>query len=147
MCPRVGKSVLMRACVSARARACSLALVALLTSMIRAYTMLVRCHFGHLSRKRHDFREKLLNVKHVFSFSLQLLSENIFRYKKNLARYCQKMWEHLHVKYPLFSSDFNETCVFSTDFRKKKKAKISSWIKIRSVEAELFHANGQIWRS
>jgi hypothetical protein len=38
-------------------------------------------------------------------------------------------------------SDFNETLIFSTDFR--KKSQISSFIKIRPVKAELFHADGQ----
>jgi len=28
------------------------------------------------------------------------------------------MYIGLHVKYPLFLSDFKETCIFSTDFRK-----------------------------
>jgi hypothetical protein len=38
-------------------------------------------------------------------------------------------------------SDFNETSIFSTDFR--KKAQISSFIKIRPAGAKLFHADGQ----
>ena len=51
------------------------------------------------------------------------------------------MLEHIHVKYLLFLSDFDETWIFSTDFR-KKKAHISNSIKIRPVGAELFHAGG-----
>ena len=43
------------------------------------------------------------------------------------------MWKRFHVKYPLLLSDFNETWIISTDFRKKKKAQISSLIKIRPV--------------
>jgi len=35
-------------------------------------------YFSTLSHKRHDFREKLLNTKCVFWFSLQLLSETFF---------------------------------------------------------------------
>jgi hypothetical protein len=48
------------------------------------------------------------------------------------------MSKRLHVKYPLFLSDFNETLIFSTDFR--KKAQILSFMEIRPVGAELFHA-------
>jgi hypothetical protein len=42
------------------------------------------------------------------------------------------MWKCFHLKYPLFLSDFNETWIFSTDFRKELKYKISS----KSVQAE-----------
>jgi hypothetical protein len=31
------------------------------------------------------------------------------------------MWKRLHLKYPLFLSDFNKTWILSTDFQKKKK--------------------------
>jgi hypothetical protein len=50
------------------------------------------------------------------------------------------MWKRLHAKYPLFLSDFNETWIFSTDFR--KKAQIPNFIIIRTVGVELFHAGG-----
>jgi hypothetical protein len=42
----------------------------------------------------------------------------------------------LHGQYRLFLSDFNETSVFSTDFRK------IHFMKIRRVGADLFHADG-----
>ena len=48
------------------------------------------------------------------------------------------MYIGLHVKYPLFLSDFNETRNFSTDFQ--KNTQISNFTKIRLVGAELFHA-------
>jgi len=48
----------------------------------------------------------------------------------------------LHIKYPLFLPDFNETRIFSTDFR-KKYTQISNFIKIRPVGAELFHVDGR----
>jgi hypothetical protein len=36
------------------------------------------------------------------------------------------MWDCLHVKYPLFLSDFNETWIFSTDVRRKLKHQVLS---------------------
>ena len=46
------------------------------------------------------------------------------------------MYICLHVKYQLFSSDFNETLIFSTHFLKN----VQTFMKIRPVGAELFHA-------
>jgi len=46
----------------------------------------------------------------------------------------------VHVKYSLFLSYFNETLIFSKDFR---KIPISDFMKIRPVGAELFRADRQ----
>jgi hypothetical protein len=51
-----------------------------------------------------------------------------------------KMCIDLHVKYPLFLSDFNETRIFSKDCRK-----YSNIMKIRPVGAELFYTDRQTW--
>ena len=50
------------------------------------------------------------------------------------------MFIGLHAKYPLFLSGFNETLT-SERFSKKKIAQISNFVKIRSVGAELLHAD------
>jgi hypothetical protein len=42
--------------------------------------------------------------------------------------------------------DFNENLIASTDFR-KEKIEIPSFIKIRPVGAELFHADGETDRN
>jgi len=44
-------------------------------------------------------------------------------------------------KVPVFLSDFNETRIFSTDFR--KNTQISDFMKIGPLGTELFHADGQ----
>jgi len=52
-----------------------------------------------------------------------------------------KKYIGLHLKYPLFLSDRNETSVFPTDLG--KILNIPYLIKIRPVGAELFHADGR----
>jgi hypothetical protein len=81
-------------------------------------------YFSTLSPKRHDFREKkILNIKRVFWFSLHL--SEIFLILRRSERDVIKMYIGLHVKYPLFLSNFNEILIFSTDFRKIIKYQIS----------------------
>ena len=54
------------------------------------------------------------------------------------------MFIDIHAKYPLFSSDFNKNLNFLDRF--SENTQISNFMKIRPVEAELFHANGQMDR-
>jgi hypothetical protein len=60
-------------------------------------------YFSTLSHKYHNFRKSSLNIRCVFRFSLQLLSETS-HFKKNSAKY----HKCLHVTYALFLSDCNE---------------------------------------
>jgi len=74
--------------------------------------------FPHYPMNRTVFGGWALNIKRVFWFSLQLLSEAflILRTVRDITinDIC------LHVKYPLFLSDFNKTLNFLTDLKKKK---------------------------
>jgi hypothetical protein len=50
----------------------------------------------------------------------------------------------LHVNYPLFLTDLNETWTFSTDFQKKNNTQMSDFKTVRLVGgAELFYAEGR----
>jgi hypothetical protein len=69
---------------------------------------------------------------------------NIPDSKNKWASYDQ-MHVSLHVKYHLFLSDFNETWIIATEFR--KILQMSNFFKIRSVGTELLHADGQTWRN
>ena len=53
------------------------------------------------------------------------------------------MYIGVHVKYLLLLLDFNKTWIFSTDFQKYVYTKIWNFMKIRTVRAELFHADRQ----
>jgi hypothetical protein len=59
-----------------------------------------------------------------------------FSLKEEMSEILSKMYVALHVKYPLFLSDLNETLIFWTDFRKY-------FLKIRPVCAKLFHMDGR----
>ena len=65
---------------------------------------------------------------------------NISHSKKNSASEISKMYNGLHVQYPLFLSAFHETWIFLTDF---SNTQISNFMKIRPVGAELFHVGAK----
>ena len=104
-------------------------------------------YFSTLSHKRHDFRrKKLLKTKCVFWFTLHLLP-GTFLIPRKIERNMTKIYIGLHVKYPLFLSDFNATWIFSTGF--SKNTQISNFMKIRLVGNESFDADrqtGHTWR-
>ena len=74
--------------------------------------------FQYYLRKGTIFGQSLFSIKCVFSLFVQRLSGNISCSTNKWARCDQKMYIGLHVKYPLFLSDFNETWIIATDYRK-----------------------------
>ena len=90
-------------------------------------------YFSTLSHKRHDFRKKLLNAKCILIFSTNFV-RNIFRSKKNWARYDKKYIFHIFVRFE-WNNNFLD--------RFLKNSQILNFMKIRPVGAELFHADGQ----
>jgi hypothetical protein len=92
--------------------------------------------FFHIIKWTARFSKKLMNIKCVFLVSLRILSE-IFsilrRTERDVVIYIYiytyiyiyiYIYIGRHVKCPLFLSDFNETWIFSTDFRKIVKYQI-----------------------
>ena len=73
-----------------------------------------------LFHKRHDFREKVANIKCVFWFSLQLLFET-FLILRRIQRDIVINVKTYSCKVPVIITGFNEIWTFSTKFRKNPK--------------------------
>ena len=89
--------------------------------------------FHIISQTARCSKKKLLNIKFLFWFSLQMLSvTQLILYKLSEIR--SKLYIGLHMQYPLFLSDINFSWILSTKFQ------IRNFMKIGPVWAELFHA-------
>ena len=88
--------------------------------------------FTHYLINGTIFKRTSLNTKCGFWYSLRLLSET-FTILRRIQRDWSKMYTGLHVKYQLFLSDFKETSVFSSHFRRIVKYQISP----KSVQRDL----------
>jgi len=80
----------------------------------------------------------------VFSFCLQLLL-GTFLILSRVQRDIVIVYIGLHVKYPLFLSEL--FCNWDFLVRFIKNTQIQNLVKIRQVGAELFHEDGETWRS
>jgi hypothetical protein len=98
--------------------------------------------FPHYLINDTIFGKTLLNLKCVFWFSVQLLSETFLILRRTLRDIIKSVngyGRHLNCK--LFLSDLKGTWIFSTDL--SKHTQIPNFMKIRPVGAELFHADRQ----
>jgi hypothetical protein len=96
--------------------------------------------FPHYVIIVNDFWKNVIEHKACVLIFSTTFVWNISHSKKNWARYYIHRCTRLHVKYPLFFSDFNKTWSFRHIF---KNTWILNFAKIRPVNAELFHADGQ----
>jgi len=83
-------------------------------------------HFSTFSHKQHVFRKKKVTEYKMCALSLSTTFVwDISHSRRKWARYDKIMYIGIHVKCPLFLSDFNETWIFAKDFRKIIKYQIS----------------------
>ena len=92
--------------------------------LLISVSSLAQSYFSTVSHKWHDFGRKLLNTKCVFWFSVQLLSKT-FHILRRIEQDIIIMCIGHNIKYQLFLSDFNQTWIFLTDFKKILKYQIS----------------------
>jgi hypothetical protein len=98
-------------------------------------------YFRILSQKRHDFRKHVTKHKMCVLIFCTNLSETFLILRITERDMIKKISIGPHVKYPLFLSHFNDTRIFSADFR--KDTQISNFVKIHPVGVELFLAGGR----
>jgi hypothetical protein len=103
--------------------------------ILSSVAYLVLPHFSTLSHKRYYYRKKVTGHETVFWFSLKVLSETLL-----ILRRIRRDVYRSSCKLPAILSDFNETSILSTDFR--KIIQIPNFVKIRPVGAE-FPSDGQ----
>ena len=93
--------------------------------ILSSLTCLLLYHiFPHYLINGTVFDKKLFNTKCLFWFSLRLLYET-FLIRRRIQRDIIINVQRSSYKLPLFLSDFTETWIFSTDFRKILKYQIS----------------------
>ena len=71
-------------------------------------TSLALANFLTLSHKRHDLRKTATEHKMCFDFLYSFYLKHL-SFLEELSEILSHMQKYLHVKHPLFLSDFNET--------------------------------------
>ena len=79
--------------------------------------------FPHYLINGTIFGKELLRIKRVSWFSLQLSPETFFILRIIQRNITINLYIGFHVKCPLFLSDFNETWISWTDFRRNSNVK------------------------
>ena len=105
-------------------------------------------YFSTFSHNRHHFRKKKVTGHKmcVLIFSTTFFW-NISYSEKKWARYDRKMRIGLHVKYPLFLSDCNETWIFSKDWQKYSNIKFHENLSGGSRVVPCGRRDGQAWQT
>jgi len=97
-------------------------------------------HFFHIILQTAQFIEKVIVHKMcVLNFSTAVCQTSVIL--RGIKRDMNKSVYWLWCTVPLLLSDFSETWIFSTDFR--KNTQISNFMKILPLGAEMFHADGR----
>ena len=82
------------------------------------FILIKYCHlFPHYLIKGTIFGKTQVNIKCEFQFFIQFSSETFFILRR-IERDIILNVHSFQLKYPLFFSNFNKICFFSTDFRK-----------------------------
>ena len=99
-----------------------------------------------LPNKRQDFwGKKVFEQKAVLIFSTIFVSNFLFSFSEELREISLKMYIGLHAIYPLCLSHFNEIWIFSTNFRKIPKYKLS-WKPVHCEPSCSLRTDGQTER-
>jgi len=100
----------------------------------------LHCIFPHYLINSTIFEKKVFEHKMcVLIFCISFVST--IYVSEEMGEIWSKMYIFLHLKYPLFLSDFNETLIFLTYFQ--KNAQVSNFIQIHLVGGKLFHVDEQ----
>jgi len=94
--------------------------------------------FTHYFINGTIFGVKLLIIKCVFRVSVQLLSGTFLVLRGNLRH----IIIHVQIEYPLFMSQFNNTLISWTDFRKKTSN--INFMKIRPMWADFYENSASV---